>query len=301
MLSIDDQTGYFDHVSAVLLVRQHPIIILEEAALRWMGVAVSSSDNLDLLIKTSQLDDIIADLLATGHYERIDQDLDYRLNDPYVKQVPRLRHTGQHPFHDCCLSLWSEAVYMLSVAGPMVEVPDLFARNRNLMEERLDPAAADVISISYQTMIEAGRPILEKILAQSSESKRPVYVPSIPRFIDSLLDQHRYRQTHDTTDNSALTPCSLPSYHLSKLIRYLHLEKTYQREKLIPELAERNRADMEMRLDKYKRKPVLTSKNISSAIFQDHPMSVYVPGEGIRPFIAGGENSRQTTTYPERV
>ena len=38
-----DATGYFDHVVAVMVAFQHPIIILEEAALRWMGVPVSSS------------------------------------------------------------------------------------------------------------------------------------------------------------------------------------------------------------------------------------------------------------------
>jgi hypothetical protein len=263
--SADNETGYFDHVAAMLSVRQHPIIVVEEAAMRWMGLPVNSCDNLDLLIKDNQLDNVIADLLATGQYERIQQDLSYRLRDPYVKQVPRLQRTDKHPFHDLCLSLWSESVYKLMAAGTMVEIPDLFAWNPNLMEDRFDPVAVDVISISYQTRLADGRQILPKTLAQSTESKHPVYAPSIPRFIDALLDQQRYRLAHVETYNYGTRRATLPLYHLSNLIRYLHLEKPYQREKLIPELAERNRADMETQLDRYKRKPLLTSKDFASS------------------------------------
>jgi hypothetical protein len=218
---------------------------------------------LDLLIKDNKLDHIVADILATGKYERVQQDLSSRLGDPYVKQVPRLRRTDEHPFQNLCLSLWSEAAYMLVASGPMVEVPDLFARNRNLMEDRFDPVTADVVSISYQTMIAAGHSILPEMLAQSPEPKCPVYVPSIPRFIDALLDQQRYRQAHAETYNYVSILDTLPSYHLSNFIRYLHLEKPHQREKLMPELAERNRADMEARLNRYKRKPLLAPKDFA--------------------------------------
>lgn len=36
--------GYFDHISTILSARQHPIIVLEETAMRWMGAAVSSDE-----------------------------------------------------------------------------------------------------------------------------------------------------------------------------------------------------------------------------------------------------------------
>lgn len=65
------------------------------------------------------------------------------------------------------------------------------------MEDHFDPAAANVVSISYQTVVEAGRPVLRRVLAQSSGFKRPVYVPSVPVLIDSFLDQQRYRQTQN--------------------------------------------------------------------------------------------------------
>ncbi|KAI9773524.1 MAG: hypothetical protein M1839_002060 [Geoglossum umbratile] len=251
------QTGYFDHIAAVFRARQHPIILVEEWAMRWMGVAVSSSENVDFLIRDDQLDHIITDILATGRYESIPQDLNCRLHDPFVKQVPRLRRTDNHRFHTLCLSLWSESVYMLTVTGPVVEIPDVFAWNNNLMEDRFDPAAADVISTTYSSRLADGYQLLPRTLAQSPESKYPVYVPSIPRFVDALIDQVRYRQTHNETYNYKSMLHTLSAYHLTNLIRYIHLEKPHQRGKLIPELAERNRADMETRMNKYKRKPLL--------------------------------------------
>ena len=39
---INDLTGYFDDVAAILAAREHPIILVEETALRWMGQRVSS-------------------------------------------------------------------------------------------------------------------------------------------------------------------------------------------------------------------------------------------------------------------
>ncbi|KAH0565360.1 hypothetical protein GP486_001243 [Trichoglossum hirsutum] len=263
--SVLTQTGYFDHVASVFRAHQHPIILVEEYAMRWMGLAVFSSENIDFLIKDDQLDHIIADLLATGQYERIQQDLGCRLRDPFVKQVPRLRHTDSDQTNTLCISFWPESLYMLTVVGSMVEVPDLFAWNQNLVEDRFDPAAADVMSVSYKSKLAAGRQLVPKTLAQSAESSYPVYVPSIPRLVDALLDQVRYRQTHIETYNYTSMPNMLPSYHLSNLIRYLHLERTYQREKLIPELAERNRAEMERRMNKFKRKPVLSLKDFASS------------------------------------
>ncbi|KAI9763497.1 MAG: hypothetical protein M1839_006445 [Geoglossum umbratile] len=247
--SVLAQTGYFDHVASVFRARQHPIILVEEYAMRWMGLAVVSSENIDFLIKDDQLDHIVADLLATGQYERIPQDISYRFCDPFVH-------------------FWSESLYMLTVADPKVEVPDLVAWNDNLMEDRFDPAATDVMSISYKSKLAIGCRLLPKILAQSAESNYPVYVPSVPRLVDALLNQVIYRQAHLETYNYVSILDTLPSYHLTNLIRYLHLEKPHQREKLIPELAERNRADMETRMNRYKRKPVLSLNHFASSSSQ---------------------------------
>ncbi|KAI9848468.1 MAG: hypothetical protein M1837_000263 [Sclerophora amabilis] len=249
------ETGYFDFVAAILEARQHPIIIVEEAGLQWMGIKEVNGEDLDLLVRDSQLDDIVHDLLETGQYETADYDPKYRWRYAYAKQVPRLRYCGKQPGLYPTLSLWPESVYMISCDAPMVEVPDICAWNAVLMEDRFDPVGPDSSSISYENRQATGLVVLPRSRAQSECTRRPVYIPSIPVFINALLDQQRYRLTHPEEFPDNFT--TLPSYHLSNFIRYLYLEKSYQRQKLLPELAEHNRADMETRLDRYKRKPLL--------------------------------------------
>lgn len=38
----NELTGYCDDIAAILAAREHPIIVVEETALRWMGQRVSS-------------------------------------------------------------------------------------------------------------------------------------------------------------------------------------------------------------------------------------------------------------------
>jgi hypothetical protein len=201
---------------------------------------------------------IKADLLAIGQYELVEQNLDYRFSDTYTRQVPRLRLKTEDNISYNCISLWSERVYMLSVDGEKVEVPDPQAWNVVLMEERfdLDPAWAQAVSISYTTRIANGVQILPPILAQSADIKYPVYIPTIPRMFDALLDQARYRVTY--AENFPGKLGNRPRYHLQNSVRYLHLEKPQQRERVLPELAERNRGEMEVIINKFRRKPLLT-------------------------------------------
>ncbi len=53
-------------------------------------------------------------------------------------------------------------------------------------------------------------------------------------------------------------PPALPMYHVTRLIRYLHLERDYQRQKLLPELTPEIRGAMVEKLDSYRRKPHVT-------------------------------------------
>ncbi|KAL3675691.1 hypothetical protein R1sor_025639 [Riccia sorocarpa] len=238
----DNDAGFFDHVAAVLNAFQHPVILVEEAAMRWMGVAVHPEYNLDLLIKDSQLDDIVAEFLASGLYERVEQDLHYRhCRIRLLKQVPRLRRIDEHVLRDIPLNFWAESIYKLSTESRLVEVPGPIGWNLNLVEERFDPVPWEG-SISYQTKLAQGIRMLPDVLALSAAFHCPIYVPSIPCFVDALLDQIPSRP-----DRNMPIP-------LSYLIRYLHLEKPCQRQKLMPELAKRNQEEMQIYLDKYKRK-----------------------------------------------
>ena len=153
---------------------------------------------------------------------------------------------------------------MLQVDGEKIEVPNPHAWNFVLMEERFDlhPSWAQAASISYTTKITNGVKILPPTLAQSPDMKYPIYIPTIPRMLDALLDQARYRVTH--AENFPGKQGNRPRYHLGNLVRYLHLEKSQQRKRVLPELAERNRGDMETIINKFKRKPLLTLASLKN-------------------------------------
>jgi hypothetical protein len=131
-----------------------------------------------------------------------------------------------------------------------IVVMDILAWNANLMEERF----ATTIETAYITVtseIEKGFQIIPKI--RSSVKDVPIFIPSIPKICDALLDQLRYCVTlaenfHGDSGND-------PSYFLTKFIRYLYLERPSQRNLLLPLLADRNRGEMELRINKFKRKP----------------------------------------------
>ena len=74
--------------------------------------------------------------------------------------------------------------------------------------------------------------------------------------LDVLLDQARYRVTY--AENFPGKSSNRPRYHLQNFVRYLHLEKPQQRERVLLELAERNRGEMEVIINKFKRKLLLT-------------------------------------------
>jgi hypothetical protein len=107
--------------------------------------------------------------------------------------------------------------------------------------------------------------VLPPILAQSTDMKYPIYIPTIPRMLDALLDQARYRVIY--AENFPEEPEKLGyrvEYHLRNFVRYLHLEKLQQREKMLPELAERNRGEMEALMNNFKRKPLLTLASLQN-------------------------------------
>lgn len=201
---------------------------------------------------------IEADLLATDRYELVEQNLQLRLSDTYTQQVPRLRLKTNDNTSPYCISLWSEHVYMLDIDGEKIEVLDPIAWNVILMEERFDlhPSWAQASPIGYTKRRANGVMILPPTLAQSAYAKDPIYIPTIPRMLDALLDQARYGVTN--AENFPGKVGLRTSYHLRNFVRYLHLEKPQQREKLLPMLAERNQGQMEAAINKFKRKPLLT-------------------------------------------
>ncbi|KAI9825317.1 MAG: hypothetical protein M1819_000563 [Sarea resinae] len=241
--------GYLNHVFQVFNDHKHPFVIIEEAAMAWMALHVHPNEDLDILVRDAQLDSILASLLATGRFKLAKHNPDSYRYDHYIRSIPRLECDSGvfYPY----LSLWPESLYMLSVDGDNVEVPDLHAWNHVLMEDRFDPGESTrTRSLSYQSLTEKQIRVLPPVLARNSEISCAIYVPSIPRLLDALLDQCRYYEAHPGQLLSIR-----PGYHIDNFIRYLHLEKLWQEELLIPTLAERNQNLMEWRISRFKRKP----------------------------------------------
>ncbi|KAI9651423.1 MAG: hypothetical protein M1829_003013 [Trizodia sp. TS-e1964] len=249
--------GHLDNVFSVFKTRQHPVVLVEESALVYMGLRVFPTEDLDLLIRDRDMEAIKSDLLATHQFKLVEQNLNLRLNDSYVGQVPRLRFNPSVISAYNCISLWSEAVYMLRVEGGKIEVPDPHALNNVLMEERydLDPSWAQADSIGYSTRRANGVRILPHALAQSTKPPYPVYIPTLSRMLNALLEQANYRITH--AENFPRSGGNRPMYHLNNAVRYLHLEKPQQQARLLPELEEPNRGMMKAISMKFKRKPLL--------------------------------------------
>jgi hypothetical protein len=175
------KNGYLNDLFSVFKRRQHPFILVEESAFRWMGLRVS------------RIEVSITSLL--------------------VRQTP-VNHL------------------MFTILGSR--------RACQILGHKLYQRRS-----SSHMALRTRRPEPQKRFSD-------VYTLQVPRLQE--LDQARFRIQHP--NHSVLG--NRPRYHLGNFICYLHLEKPMQRKRLLQELADRNRKEMVVLLDKFKRKPLAT-------------------------------------------
>ncbi|PGH21444.1 hypothetical protein AJ80_03235 [Polytolypa hystricis UAMH7299] len=257
---VDLKDGYLDDVFHVFDAHNHPIVLVEECALMWMGVPANPTDY-DFLIRSPQLDTILTALLASGAWEITPQSLPERAADQCVNSVPRLRRTSAGG--QLTISLWPENIYFLSVDadsssnggdnddenGGIVPVPNVVAWNFSLVQESLDPGPSVSGSITRSRLEARGTRVVPKVLAQS-ENTSTIYIPTILRMLEALLDQDRQHGMH----TQAPPRSNRVSGHISSLIRALFLEQSHQRDKLLPYISDRNHTSLEARLAGFKRR-----------------------------------------------
>lgn len=142
-----------------------------------------------------------------------------------------------------------------------VAVLDINAWNATLMEERF-ATVPETAWLTLSAHTERGSRVMP--ILRSSARDVPLFVPSIPRVCDALLDQLRYRTTH--AENFRGKRGNRPAYHLQNFIRYLYLERLSQRKLLLPLLAERNQTEMEQMINSSKRKPTLAMVKASMGL-----------------------------------
>ncbi|EEQ89584.1 hypothetical protein RJZ56_000232 [Blastomyces dermatitidis] len=260
--------GYLDDVCSIFDRHNHPIILVEQCAMLWMGIAGSPTEY-DFLVRDSQLDDIVSAFIASGEWEHAEQDQLPRSNDSHVNQVLRLHRSTREPIH---IRLWPEKLYFLSVDGPKVQVPNVVSWDCVLMEEYFDPEIGYPLT---KTALEARNTrILPRNLAQR-ENSSPLFIPTISRMIDALLDQERYRQEHGKIvfgDNKEIINGNVlanrPAEHITSFVKCLYLERPQQRAKLLPHISSHNLSTMEARLARFRRRPTIVLDSLPGILPQ---------------------------------
>ncbi|KAK6356817.1 hypothetical protein TWF718_001158 [Orbilia javanica] len=241
---IDHGTDYLYRLAEILRKYNHPIVLVEVSALRYMGVRVSSSD-IDLLIRDSQYDSIKADFEASKVFRRIAQNYGARLSDRYVEEfIPRFYSDSSHKWDTNAVNLWSESFYKLKIEdAELTQVEGITVLNPHVVDER------------FTRIIETEELSVEKLrshgcfgVAKGAFRDAQFFLPSIPALCQALLRQEEHRcQIEDILE-------SRPVYQLENLIRYLYLENPAHRDILLPLLGPHKHA-MEELIRKYKRKP----------------------------------------------
>lgn len=100
----------------------------------------------------------------------------------------------------------------------------------------------------------------ERARAEAIDARIPIYVPSIPSMLDAPHD-HRRAAVGSNRRNYLAAASHRPAVHVYNLIRYLHLERPHQQERILETLARRYRPAMQDRLKKYRRTQFIEFNN----------------------------------------
>lgn len=170
-------------------------------------------------------------------------------------EVPRIRRYPEvvGPDDDLCLSLWTEKKYHLSVDGPKVEALDCCALHTVLLEERFNPHDAR----GPTSLSNFGITFVPEIKARSERCRIPIFIPSIPKFLDADLDRYRDNVDKKLLDKKLLDKDFVLTkpLHALQLVRQLLLDLPRQRNLILAEMAPRNLAMMAHLIDTYIRRP----------------------------------------------
>ncbi|RPA95738.1 hypothetical protein L873DRAFT_1697111, partial [Choiromyces venosus 120613-1] len=199
----------------------HPFVMVGKYALPWMGVPVHTGYIMDILVKTSQAASIRQSLAQTREWMEVDD-----TNIPGLvslaerkeqRSVGRLKRLDDHWY----ICLCTEDTYKLMVDTKKIQVPHPISLNPGLVESESHPNPTD----------RRVRPFLitdKNIKFVWAEPVTfPVFVPTIPEYLDSCLSCTGGRSHLD--DES----CNVPESDLDYLSRYLALDSPHQQDKLL--------------------------------------------------------------------
>ncbi|KAG0642976.1 hypothetical protein HOY80DRAFT_948377 [Tuber brumale] len=215
-------------VFSVLNAHDHPFIMVGKYALRWMGVPVYTGYTIDILVRTTQLSNIHRAFVQTKEWLEVDEsgieehDLEFHCIEHRLSR--KLKRYNE----DWFIRLCDEDSYCLAVDTQKTQVPHVLNYNCALVESEFHPNGS-------------GRPgRVRPFLLTDNNIKFvgdpaitfPVFIPTIPQFVDSCLGCIRGRDFNK--DQS----CILPQIDLDNLERYLVLDSPSQRDKLLAKVTD---------------------------------------------------------------
>jgi hypothetical protein len=240
-------TGYLDSILTIFSNHNHPFILLNDFAMKWMGCANLPNGSVDVLVRSSRHDSILKDLLTLSDWE-ITQSQHRGIFEIFSEGETILKNTRDSSMWPY-LRLFPEELFFLSIDGPIIEVPDLWAWNTTLVEIEFHPDRKNFLygPKNYTAYCAASLPP-PKWQSRSLKCKIPIYVPTITTFINAMWDHVReYADVKNEMLESA-------RYNIRNFIRYLFLDRPHQRELILSKMYDENREVMKDRIDGYKRK-----------------------------------------------
>ncbi|MCJ1247094.1 hypothetical protein MMC30_004305 [Trapelia coarctata] len=254
--------GYLDTVLSVFERHSHPFVLVGAIATRWCGLN-TCPDEIDVLVRSSQMTAIVDDLIASGEWgitnnraERFDFRYESYINDGPIKDVwlESCKDRGQD-IADWTLNtlrFWPEELYQLSVECNKLEVPDVDTPGAVLLEEEYYRDSYQRFGPKTPSMrLKSGISLLRPpgVRAKAERQDIPIFVPTIEEHLNAVLDQ--LRKEHETKQQIG----NAPEHQIRNFVRYLFLDWIPMRDWILSEkIAERNRKLMAQRIGKFRRK-----------------------------------------------
>lgn len=207
--------GYLDSALLIFQKHNHPFILVSTLAMIWSGSNNSPEREIDVLVRSSLLETLVNDLVASGEWKTNDDQIPDHTTTT-AKSV-WLKSCLEDPFMEY-LRLWPEELYKLSIDCNKIEVPDIWAMQPVLLEEeyyrnpyeRFGPPR-----LSTRT-----RPILPRLQVRAKIMKQeiPIFIPTIEDHLNAYLDQ--LREELDTR----LVSGGYPKWQIRNFVRFLYLD-----------------------------------------------------------------------------
>ena len=261
--------GYFDNALAIFKHHNHPFILIGALALRWTGSKSVPGNEIQVLLRESQREAIVADLILKDwqHAQELpNRDMRLESRDP------------GHPFR--YLRLSSEESYHLAAECNKTEVPDLSTGTPVLLEEgydrdpysRFGPRVISKVNFDFLPSPQRRAKLNQRGIA--------IYVPTVEDHINALLRQWKkeLRQWREELRKKQKNYAG-PRQQLIDLIGDLYLDWEPTKEWFLEtKVKTRNRRRMQKLLTRYRRKEVARfDKVLNTLVFGKMPWELSIP------------------------